>query len=152
MQFSLERSMFMHYHALHVSFLSFPIHSFFYDSLSLSLSWHLKSLFCLKTRFVMVLFLPFLFPLILFSFMIRRHEMTSLRTSLTGKFIQNAKSFCPISQTLLYSTRLALRDEFLYVRNPWAVPTCSYKSFTPTCMPLIPLYLGLLWYSMVHVL
>ena len=118
MQFSLERSMFMHYHALHVSFLSVPIHSFFYDSLSLSLSWHPKSLFCLKTRFVMVLFLPFLFPLILFSFMIRRHEMTSLRTSLTGKFIQNAKSFCPISQTLLYSTRLALRDEFLYVRNP----------------------------------
>ena len=29
--------------------------------------------------------------------------------------------------------------------------TCSYRSFTPTCMPSIPLYLGLLRYSEVHV-
>ena len=42
-------------------------------------------------------------------------------------------------------------DRLLYVRNPRGVLTCSYKSFTSTCMPSIPLYLGLLRYFEEHV-
>ena len=93
-----------------------------------------------------------LFPMISFSSMIRRHKMTSLITSLTRRFIWNAKSFCPTSQTLLYLVHLALGDGLLFVRNSRGVPTCSYRSSTSTCMPLIPLYLGLLQYFEVHIL
>ena len=91
------------------------------------------------------------FPLILFGSMMKRYIMTSLRTFLTGQFIQNARSFCLISQTLLHPILLALKDGLLFVRNPQGVPTCSYRSFTPICTPSIPLYLGLLRYFMVHV-
>ena len=115
-----------------------------------SSSWHLKSLFLQKTRFVMVLHL-LLFLLILFGSMMKRHKMTSLRTFLIGQFIWNAMSFYPIFQTLLYPMCLALGNGFLFVRNSQGAPTCSYRSFNPTCTPLIPLYLGLLWYSEVHI-
>ena len=127
--------------------------SLLYLSRLVFFSWHLKSLFHLKTQFVVVLLLLLLllFLLSLFDSMIRRHEMTSLRTFLTRRFIQNAKSFCLISQTLLHLVHLALKDGLLYVRNPRGVPTCSYKSFTPTCTPSILLYLGLLQYSVVYV-
>ena len=91
------------------------------------------------------------FPLILFGFVMKRHIMTSLRTFLIGWFIQNARSFCLISQTLLYPVLLALKDGLLLMRNPQGVPMCSYKSFTPICTSSIPLYLGLLRYFMVHV-
>ena len=114
-----------------------------------SLSWNLRNLFHLKTRFVVVLLLLFL--LIQFVSVMRRHEMTSLRTFLTRWFIWNARSFCLTSQTFLYLVHLALGDGFLYVRNPLGVLMCSYRSFTPTCTLSIPLYLSLLWYSMVHV-
>ena len=114
-----------------------------------SLSWNLRNLFHLKTRFVVVLLLLFL--LIQFGSVMRRHEMTSLRTFLTRWFIWNARSFCLTSQTFLYLVHLALGDGFLYVRNPLGVLMCSYRSFTPTCTLSIPLYLSLLWYSMVHV-
>ena len=115
-----------------------------------SLSWNLRNLFHLKTWFIVVLLLLFL--LIQFGSVMRRHEMTSLRTFLTGWFIWNARSFCLTSQTFLYLVHLALGDGFLYVRNPLGVLMCSYRSFTPTCTLSIPLYLSLLWYSMVHVL
>ena len=114
-----------------------------------SLSWNLRNLFHLKTRFVVVLLLLFL--LIQFGSVMRRHEMTSLRTFLTRWFIWNARSFCLTSQTFLYLVHLALGDGFLYVRNPLGVLMCSYRSFTPTCTLSIPLYLSLLWYSVVHV-
>ena len=156
----------MYYHALHVIFFFFLVPYVSIVTLSLSsslslslslslsrlvsLSWHLKNLFLLKTRFVVVLLL-FLFPLILFSFMMKRHVVTSLRTSLTRRFIRNARSFCLISRTLLYPVLLALGDELLFVRNPRGVPACSFRSFTPTCTPLIPSYQGLLQYFEVHV-
>ena len=120
-----------------------------YLSWLVSLSWNLRNLFHLKTRFVVVLLLLFL--LIQFGSVMRRHEMTSLRTFLTRWFIWNARSFCLTSQTFLYLVHLALGDGFLYVRNPLGVLMCSYRSFTPTCTLSIPLYLSLLWYSMVHV-
>ena len=42
---------------------------------------------------------------------------------------------------------LALEDGLFYVRNHHGVSTCSYRSFTPTYMPSIPLHHSLLWYS-----
>ena len=57
-----------------------------------SSSWHPKSLFLLKSRFVVVLLLR-LVLLSLFGSVMRRHEMTSLRTFLTRRFIRNARSF-----------------------------------------------------------
>ena len=71
--------------------------------------------------------------------------MTSLKTFLIGRFIRNARLFCLTFQTLLYPMHLALGDGLLYMRNPHGVPMCSYRSFTPTCTPSIPLYLGVLW-------
>ena len=35
---------------------------------------------------------------------------------------------------------------------PKGVPVCSFRSSSVTCMPSLPLCLGLLWYSKVHVL
>ena len=77
--------------------------------------------------------------------------MTSLRTSLTKRFIRNARSFCLTFQILLYPMRLALGVGLLHVRYLRGVLMCSFRSFTPTCTPLVPLYLGLLRYSEVHV-
>ena len=81
----------------------------------------------------------------------RRPEMTSLRTSLIGKFIWNAKSFFFTFHTLFYLVRLALGVGLLYMRYLSGVLLCSFRSFTLTCMPSIPLYLGLLRYSEVHI-
>ena len=75
--------------------------------------------------------------------------MTSLRTFLTGQFIQNARSFCLTFQTLFYLVRLAIRVGLLYVRYQRGVPMRTFRSFTPTCTPSKSLYLGLLWYSKV---
>ena len=168
MQFIFACNMLMHFHALHVSFLFFPVPCLLFwlclslISLSLSLSlshlvsslWHPKSLFLLKTQFVVVP-LHLLFPQILFNFMMRRHVMTwhvmtSLRTFLTKRFIRNTNSFCLISQTL-YLVLLALGDGLFYVRNPRGVPTCSYRSFTLICTPWIPLCLDLPRYSVIHI-
>ena len=44
------------------------------------------------------------------------------------------------------------RVGLLYLRNPWDVPSCLYKSFTPTYMASIPLCLSLLLHSKAHVL
>ena len=120
-----------HVHALHVlipSFLHLNVFVvFLFFSLSLLFGLLImvsKSSSLPKTRFVMVLLL-LLFLLTLFSFVMRRHELTSRRTFLTRQFIQNAKSFYLTFQTLLYPVLLALRDGFLFVRKPRGVPTCS---------------------------
>ena len=81
----------------------------------------------------------------------RRPKMTSLRTSLTGRFIRNAKSLWLTFQTLLYPVGFAFRVGLLYVRYPKGVLMCSFKSFTPTCTPYVPPYLGLLQYFEVHI-
>ena len=41
--------------------------------------------------------------------------------------------------------------DWIYVRFPLGVPSCSYRSFTPICTVSIPLYLSLPRYSEVHV-
>ena len=101
---SLARNMFMHYHALHVVFFFLvPYHMlwFFVFLLSLflslsylvSLSWHLRNPFLLNTRFIMVPPPLLLLLLILLSSVMRKHEMSYLKTFLTGWFIWNARSF-----------------------------------------------------------
>ena len=158
MQFLFARPMFMHCHTLLFLFLFlepfFFLLCFLFSFLLplVSWLWHLKSLFPPRTQLdVMVLFLFPLF-LILWGFVMKRPEMTSLRTSLTGWFIRNAKSLSLTFQTLLYPTGFVFRVGFLYVRYPKGVSVCSFRSFTPTCTPSIPLYLGLLRYSEVHIL
>ena len=130
--FFFVRHMFMHFHALHVFFLLSCALNIFV--VFLFLSWHPKSLFLLKTQFIMVL-LILLFLLILSSFVMRRHEMTFIRTFLIGQFIQKARSFCLIFYTLLYPMCLVLKDGLPFMSSPRGVSTCSYRSFTPTCMP-----------------
>ena len=117
--------------------------------------WHPKRLFHPRTQsHVMVPFLLLLLPLfqIPLGSVMRSPKKISMRTSLTGQFIRNAKSFCLIFQTLLFLLRLALKVGLLYVRYLRGVPVCSYRSSTPVCTPLIPLCLSLQQYFEAHVL
>ena len=66
-------------------------------------------------------------------------------------FIWSAMWFYRTLPTLLYLMSFTLGDENLFVRYPWGVPSCSYRSFTPICTISITKYLSLLWYSEVHV-
>ena len=78
-------------------------------------------------------------------------QRISLRTFVTKRFIQNTKSFYLTFQTHLFPICLALEVGDLYVRNPRDVPVCSFMSFTPTYMLLIPLFPSLLCYSGEHI-
>ena len=154
---SLARNMFMHYHALHAFFFFFLVP--YVPALSLSLSFSLllvtpkKSIpsknLIRRCGFSSSSSTPFLPDSV--QFRDEKAEDDFLRTFLTRQFIRNIRLFCLTFQTLLYPVHLALEDGLLYVRNPRGVPTCSFKNFTLTCTPLIPLYQGLLWYSKVHV-
>ena len=135
------------------SFLSYCVFCFLFFSLLVSWLWHPKSLFLPRTQLDVVVLLHLLFlSLILLSSMMQNPKRISLRISMTGWFIQNARSFCLTFQKLLFQVHLALEFWNLYVRNPWGVPVCLSRSSTPTCMPALPLCLGLLQYFEVHVL
>ena len=137
MQFLSARHMFMHCMFFFPSFLCLKV-SILFLFFSLSLS------------FVLLIMAP---KKAIPSKNLIRDETTQDDFSenfLTGQFIQNARSFYLIFQTLLYLVHLAFGDGLLFVKNLHGVPMCSYRSFTPTCMSSIPLYLGLLWYSKVH--
>ena len=125
-------------------------------SLSLSrinYAWHPSTnLLRLGTLFVLGHHLLLLiFPLFKFGSVMRRPIRTSLRTFLIVAFIRSTIWFCQILPTLLYLMSFTLKDGNLFVRYPWGVPSCSYRSFTLICTVLIPLYLNLLRYSEVHV-
>ena len=127
-------------------------------SLSLSPSWidyawhPSTNLLWFGTLFIPGHYLLLLiFPFFTFGSAMKRPIKTSLRTFLNVAFIWSAMWFCWILPTLLYSMSFTLRDGNLFVRYPWGVPSCSYKSFTPICTVSIPLYLSLLRYSEVHV-
>ena len=97
-------------------------------------------------------------PLLLFllfhlisGFVMKRPRRTSLRTSRNVAFIRNAKLFYRILPTLLSLKSFKLGIGNLYLRNPRGVPSCLFKSFTPTYTTLIPLCLSLLLHSMIHV-
>ena len=157
----LARHMFMHISCIRIlSFLSILFYLWCVSSLSLSLSlsqidcaWHPSTnLLQLGTFFVLDRHLLLLiFPLFMFGSMMRRPIRVSLRTFLIVAFIQKTMWFCRILLTLLYPMSFTLGDGNLFMRYPWGVPSCSYKSFTPICMVSIPLYLSLLQYSEVHV-
>ena len=74
----------------------------------------------------------------------KRPRRTSLRTFRSVVFIQNARSSCQISLTLLYPKSFRLRDWSPSMGSPRGVRSCSFRSFTPTCTPSIPLCLSLL--------
>ena len=111
------------------------------------------NLIWLRTLFVLGLpcLLIFPVPLFTFNFTMRRPIRTSLRTFLNVVFIWSAMWFYRTLPTLLYPMSFTLGDENLFVRYPWGVPSCSYRSFTPICTISITKYLSLLWYSEVHV-
>ena len=96
----------------------------------------------------LLLFLPYPF---IFGSVMRRPRWTSLRTSRLVAFIWNARFFCRISLTLRYPMSFRLRDGNFSVRNPFVVPSCLYRSSTPTYTASIPLCLSLLRDSKVHV-
>jgi len=52
---------------------------------------------------------------------------------------------------LLFSMSFILKDGNLFVRYPWGVPLCSYRSFTPTCTVSIPLCLKLSTFRGTHI-
>ena len=126
-------------------------------SLSLSLSDRLRmapkhkstptrNLFCSRSSSSSTNFPPFHV-----GFVMRRPIRTSLRTFLIVAFIRSTMWFCRILLTLLYPMSFTLGDGNLFVRYPWGVPSCSYRSFTLICTVSIPLYLSLQQYSEVHV-
>ena len=161
MQFFFARHNLMHISCIHTSyFLSFGTlynGAFLSPSLSLSLSqidyiWHPSANpLRLGTPFIPGhLFLtPFLFT---FSSVMRRPVKISRRTSPNMVFIRNVAWFYRIFLILLlHPLSFIIGDGNLYLRYPWVVPPWSYRSSTPICTILIPLYLSLLHIFEVHV-
>ena len=105
-----ERHMLMHFHALHFSFSLSWASSLLccfssFSSLLVFWLWHPRNLHLWITRsLIVVLHLLLLFPLLLieFDFVMWTPKRILLRTSVTRRFIQNAKSFCLIFQTLFF--------------------------------------------------
>ena len=121
----------------------------FYLSLSFSLLFMAPKKFVPSENPILHGSFSSLFPLILFVSMMKRHIMTSLRTFLTRWFIRNARSFCLISQTLLYPVLLALKDGLLL----WEALKVSRRVYTGVLLQYArPRYLctlvyyGILWY------
>ena len=155
--------MFMHFSCIRL-FLSFLFLFFGCDCCSLSLSlshtlidrtWHPKRVNPLRVRIlfkVILLLLLISFPLLAFSSVMRRPERTSWRTFKNMVFIRSAMLFCQTFPTLLFLSSFGLGVGNLYLRVPWGVPLCLYRSFTPIYMVSIPLYLNLPRHFEVHVL
>ena len=164
------RSLFLHvtcscilhaYILFHLSYSELVL-CFYSLSLSLSLSLsHRTPLWNLNRRnplwletLIMVpshpLLLFLLFHLISGSVM-KRPRRTSLRTSRNVAFIRNAQLFYRILPTLLSLKSFKLGIGNLYLRNPRGVPSCLFKSFTPTYTASKPLYLSLLLHLEVHI-
>ena len=80
-----------------------------------------------------------------------RPNKTSLRTFRNVAFIWSTMLFCRIFQTLFSLWLFELRAGNLFVRYPWGVSSCLYRSFTPTYTASIPLYLISPWHFEVHV-
>ena len=150
----LARHMFMHSY-IFFSFFLFWLWCVLPLSLSLSwidCTWHLSAnLLRLETLFVLGLLLTFLHPIFTFGFVMGRPSKTSLRTFRNVAFIRSVMLSCWTFPTLLYPVSFGLRDGILYVRNPWGVPSCLYRSFTPIYTISIPLYLSLPWHFKIHV-
>ena len=129
--------------------------SFLRSLLNRTSLWHpnRRNPFQLETLVVVLghpLLLFLLFHLI-FGSMMRMPRWTSLRTSRNVVFIRNARLFCWILLTLLYLKSFGLEIGNLYLRDPRGVPSCLFRSFTPTYMTSIPLCLSLFLHSEVYV-
>ena len=90
---------------------------------------------------------PHVPPPFTFGSVMKRPIRTSRRTFLNVAFMWFYQNFL----IPLFLMSLTLRDENLFVRYPWGVPPCSYKSFTLMCIVSIPLCLSLSRYLEVHI-
>ena len=108
----------------------------------------------LRTLFMILGLLVLLILSLIFlsGSVVRRLIRTSWRTSSNAVFIRNAKSFCLICSTLLYSVSFRFKDGNLFVRYPRGVLSCIFKSSTPIYRVSIPLCLDSPWCFKVHVL
>ena len=127
------------------------------SSLSLSridCAWHLSAN-PLWLGTLLVLGLPLLilpFPLFMFGSVMGRPNRTSLKNFRNMAFIWNTMLFYHTFPTFLSLRSFRLRAKNLFMRDPWDVPSCLYRSFTPINTVSIPLYLGLPWHFEVHIL
>ena len=93
-----------------------------------------------------------LIPLFMFGSVMGRPNRTSLKIFKNMAFIWNTMLFYQTFPTFLSLRSFGLRAKNLFMRDPWFVPSCLYRSFTPINMVSIPLYLGLPRHFEVHVL
>ena len=93
-----------------------------------------------------------LIPLFMFGSVMGRPNRTSLKNFRNMAFIWNTMLFYQTFPTFLSLRSFGLRAKNLFMRDPWFVPSCLYRSFTPINMVSIPLYLGLPRHFEVHVL
>jgi len=138
----------MHFSYIRFFFLFVVIYC---DVFSLSLidcTWHPKHVSPLQLGTLLVLgllllLLLILSPLFTLGSMMGRPKRTSWRTFRKVAFIQSAMLFCWTFLTLLSPSSFELGVGNLFVRDPWGVPSCLYRSFTPIHTVSIPLYLSL---------
>ena len=139
------------------AYLSFLFLFFWLWCLSLSqidCVWHLSAN-PLWLGTLLVLGLPLLillFPLFMFGSVMGRPNRTSLKIFKNMAFIWNTMLFYQTFPTFLSLRSFGLRAKNLFMRDPWFVPSCLYRSFTPINIVSIPLYLGLPQHFEVHVL
>ena len=93
-----------------------------------------------------------LIPLFMFGSVMGRPNRTSLKNFRNMAFIWNTMLFYQTFPTFLSLRSFGLRAKNLFMRDPWDVPSCLYRSFTPINTVSIPLYLGLPWHFEVHIL
>jgi len=152
--FKFSCHMFMHFSCISLSFLSYSklMSLFLSFSVRQTALWHPNSVNPLR---IGTLFKvpghPFLFPLFTSGSVMRRPKRTSLWTSKFVAFIQNARLFCRTLPTLLTPKSLILGVGNLYLRDPWGILSCLYKSFTPKYTASISMCLSLLLHSEVRV-
>ena len=115
--------------------------SLFY-CLYLSCLWHLNvNPLQLRTLFVPVLLRLLILHLCIFSSMMMMPLRHFWRTSLDEAFIRNTMSFCQTLLTPTFPLSFIVGDRSHCVTSRSPVLLCLSRSFTPTCMGLIILYL-----------
>ena len=115
-------------------------------------AWHLSANPLWLGTLVVLGLLLLIFPFLLFTFssVMGRPNRTSLRTFRNVAFIRSAMLFCRTCLTLLFPVSFGLGAGNLFVRYPWGVSLCLYRSFTPIYTISILLYFGLPWHFEVH--
>ena len=106
-------------------------------------AWHPSANLLRSDTLFILGHLLLVFPLITIGSVMRMLTRTSRRMFLNVAFIQSAMWFYWTFPILIFSMSFTLENGNLFVRYPWGVPPCSYRSFIPSCMVSIPLCLNL---------